>query len=266
MTTTTKPMSAKQFAFITSLIIERADHLGIEPSATSAEAWMFQKRSTYTSTDASYLIEMLKTIKVERPKPMFDTSHLEQFAPTRVMSNKFAKPCVTCGHNIVEGEGLVMLSSGKWLTVHHNGQCIEPYVGKALETARHAVDAFVKTECLSISTLSSEHDTFIALPSHTGNNDLDFYGFIRDNDGRVSSHVLRRILGGHDVKRAPLMTTVEAKRVLEIVRALTVDEMIDAQFAYASNLGRCSVCNRTLTDDESRARGMGSECWSRWGC
>lgn len=266
MTTTTKPMSAKQFAFITTLIVERADQLGIEPNATSAESWMFQKRSTYSSSDASHLIAMLQTIKVERPASQgFDTSHVEHYQPNRVISNRYVKPCDICGHKTIEGAGLALHSHGKWITVHQNGQCVEPYIGKALETARQRVDAHVMQACLSITTLSDEHDTFIALPSHTGNNDLDFYAFVRNNDGAYSSHVLRRILGGHDVERAPLMTTAEADRVLEIVRNMSVDEIISAQFVYASNLGRCSMCNRTLTDEASRARGMGAECWSRWG-
>jgi hypothetical protein len=34
---------------------------------------------------------------------------------------------------------------------------------------------------------------------------------------------------------------------------------------YADELDACSMCGRTLTNDESRARGIGPECWSKWG-
>ena len=269
MTTSTKVMSPKQFGFIITLIVERADKLGIEPNATSAEAWMFQKRETYTSSDASNLIAMLQTIKVERTTPLFDTSHLSHYSPTRVITNKFAKACDICGHKVDAGAGLALMSNSKWITTHRNNECVEPYVGQAFENARQRVDARVKELCLSITTLNDEHDVFFALPSHTGNNDLDFFALVVDRDGEFPSHVLRRILGGefstHGTSRSPIMSTVEAERVLEIVASMSVDQMIDAQFAYASNLGRCSICNRTLTDDASRARGMGSECWSRWG-
>lgn len=38
-----------------------------------------------------------------------------------------------------------------------------------------------------------------------------------------------------------------------------------AALRYAREIGKCSRCNRTLTDDESRARGMGPDCWRKWG-
>lgn len=38
-----------------------------------------------------------------------------------------------------------------------------------------------------------------------------------------------------------------------------------AGLRYATELGRCSRCNRTLTTEESRARGIGPECWRKAG-
>lgn len=36
-----------------------------------------------------------------------------------------------------------------------------------------------------------------------------------------------------------------------------------AMQAYGREIGRCGNCNRTLTDEESRSRGIGPDCWDR---
>lgn len=35
-----------------------------------------------------------------------------------------------------------------------------------------------------------------------------------------------------------------------------------AMQAYGREIGRCGNCNRTLTDEESRSRGIGPDCWA----
>ena len=37
----------------------------------------------------------------------------------------------------------------------------------------------------------------------------------------------------------------------------------EAMQQYGTELGQCAVCNRSLTDETSRARGIGPDCWER---
>lgn len=46
---------------------------------------------------------------------------------------------------------------------------------------------------------------------------------------------------------------------------LIAEDSHSAAMLYATKIGRCSRCRRTLTDEESIDRGMGPECWSKWG-
>lgn len=47
---------------------------------------------------------------------------------------------------------------------------------------------------------------------------------------------------------------------LSVVLGAILDDPEAAALLYASELGRCSRCARTLTDEESRAAGMGPDC------
>lgn len=48
--------------------------------------------------------------------------------------------------------------------------------------------------------------------------------------------------------------------------SLLADEVVGdtpaAMQAYGREIGRCGNCNRTLTDEESRQRGIGPDCWA----
>lgn len=43
------------------------------------------------------------------------------------------------------------------------------------------------------------------------------------------------------------------------------DDVVAATVRYGHEIGRCGVCNRTLTDETSRARGIGPVCASKMG-
>ena len=83
---------------------------------------------------------------------------------------------------------------------------------------------------------------------------------------RKSGHIytLKRVIGGalgaDIVSNSPVMSFTEAQRVVDAVSAMTGDEWEYAQMQFAQNLSRCFRCGRTLTDDQSRANGIGSEC------
>lgn len=50
--------------------------------------------------------------------------------------------------------------------------------------------------------------------------------------------------------------------LVEYLSAVLVDPVTAAK-RYADEIGECSDCGRPLTNEESRARGIGPECWSK---
>lgn len=97
-----------------------------------------------------------------------------------------------------------------------------------------------------------------AVTSATGNNDLDFYRVDVPEDGKwAGCSFVKRIIGGHP--DTPVRGA-EAKAALQRI----LDEGVDAAgLRYGQEVGRCRKCNRHLTDDESRAAGIGPDCAAR---
>jgi hypothetical protein len=97
-----------------------------------------------------------------------------------------------------------------------------------------------------------------ATPSRTGNNDLDFWKVDRPTEGRWQGYTfVKRVIGGHpefSVRGA------EAAAALEAIATAGVEQ---AAQRYGTEIGRCYMCNRTLTDETSRALGIGPDCRSK---
>jgi hypothetical protein len=53
-------------------------------------------------------------------------------------------------------------------------------------------------------------------------------------------------------------------RTEEVLQAITADYRA-AMTRYGQEIGRCGHCHRTLTDEESRARGIGPVCYAKMG-
>lgn len=102
-------------------------------------------------------------------------------------------------------------------------------------------------------TASSSPDVaagLYAIESPTG---LAFYGVDRPTSGRwVGYTFVRRVIGGD--RDAP----VRGRAAAAVLAAIADDP--DAGRRYGREIGRCYRCNRTLTDDESRAAGIGPVC------
>lgn len=97
-----------------------------------------------------------------------------------------------------------------------------------------------------------------AVTSATGHNDLDFYRVDRPTEGRWAGYLfVKRVIGGHP--DTPIRGTEQAEALARIEGA----GIAEARARYGQEIGRCGVCNRSLTDEVSRARGIGPDCWSR---
>jgi hypothetical protein len=94
-----------------------------------------------------------------------------------------------------------------------------------------------------------------AVPSRTGNNDLDFWRVDRPQTGSYAGRTfVKRIIGGRpdqNVRRD------EVRAALEAIVAAGIEE---AGTRYGQEIGQCRVCNRHLSDEESRRLGIGPDC------
>lgn len=96
---------------------------------------------------------------------------------------------------------------------------------------------------------------YYAVPSRTGNNDLDFYRVDRPEKGRWVGFVfVKRILGGHPPQ---WISKYEQTGALQRIMHAGPDE---ASVLFATKTGCCRACRIELTDDASRALGYGETC------
>jgi hypothetical protein len=76
-------------------------------------------------------------------------------------------------------------------------------------------------------------------------------------DGRYAGRVFVDSMGSDTAYPVKAPATLTA-----YLTAVLVDPTAAAK-RYADELGSCSDCNRPLTNEESRARGIGPECWAK---
>jgi hypothetical protein len=99
---------------------------------------------------------------------------------------------------------------------------------------------------------------YYAVASATGNNDLDFFRVDRPTTGQYAGRAfVKRVIGG---KADTPVRGQQARAALEAI--LAAGEREAAQ-RYGQEIGQCGRCNRHLTDELSRGRGIGPDCWSK---
>jgi hypothetical protein len=86
-----------------------------------------------------------------------------------------------------------------------------------------------------------------------------FYKIDRPQDGRWKGYTFVKVQASDDFH--PVKSLSKAATILT---AIAFDAK-QAAIAYGHQLGRCGICNRTLTDAESIQRGIGPVCASKVG-
>ena len=255
-----KYITEKQTKFLQTLVTERAEILGIKNPTEQSVIDYIGSCKLFTTKDASEMISRLLAVPAPKPKVTApkvvvarDISHTDSVVQsvTRIITNKFSKDCSLCGNEVETGKGIAVLDGNVWRTFHNNGECPDAKEGSPLHLQ---IEQFVQDNCVGMG------DVYFALPSHTGNNDLDFYALVQSHRKTGTVMVLRRVLGGRTLESSPVVRKSEAERVLNALRAMSTEESDEAMKRFADELGRCCLCGRTLTDEESRARGMGADC------
>lgn len=214
-------ISPKQQSFIRTLLSERVKALEITDVDTYIKE---QGIDLLTTKGASAIIDYLKTVPKER-----NPEH-EHLPEGHVIVNKRTGTCVLCGGEVTIGHGFAVAVNGNWQSFHKKGECFNEAQGLLL------------VDC-----------GYYAVPSISGNNDLDFFVVHIKN----SAKEVLRVIGGQPNTR---MSFAETKTVVGVLSSLTEDERHEAQALFGREIGRCGKCGRHLTDEASRARGLGSEC------
>lgn len=95
-------------------------------------------------------------------------------------------------------------------------------------------------------------DGYYAVAAVAGDNDLTF---VRIGTSDTGVRIMRHIVGGKGE------TTPGLAWCLRVVAAIVAAGQDVAGLTYANEIGRCYKCNRHLTDQVSRDRGMGPVCY-----
>ena len=163
-------------------------------------------------------------------------------------ANKYAGTCVKCGGTVAAEKGRADKNHhGKWEVSHLDGECPQRAPQETAPRFEHGLDRY--------DVIPRGH---YATDSLTGHNDLDFWRVDRPEQGAYAGRTfVKRIVGG----KPDLNVSRDTKfRALEAILELGPE---GSALLYGRELGRCSRCNRHLTDETSRALGMGPECRQR---
>jgi hypothetical protein len=195
--------------------------------------------------------------------------------------NFYAGTCAVCGATVPAHAGFVFKEfggKGPWLVQHVQGQCpVTPAEAAELAeiktmqprlSARHAGGedpadggpdphpwASADVRARDKVSFSKIPQGYYATKSRTGSNDLDFW-FVRvpENGQWAGFRFVKRYLGGQGPIR------ISKGEQTAALRAILEDGTDAAAHLFAQELGRCYRCGRDLTDDASRAAGIGPVC------
>ncbi len=221
----------RQIDFIATLVAERKATCGV----TDVDAFMqVLADQRLTKTGASALIDNLLSQKPDaKVAPAADTAPVAA-AQRR---NGYAAKCERCGKQVPAQGGSLNKVGGRWVTAHFDGEC-----PLDLQAELNQLLAEIPKGYYAIP--------FIGLDA--ARNDLTFLAVgMKDNGDRT----LRHVVGGHGE-----LDGMSIEWCRRAVAGLNATSLEVAAATYGQEYSHCGRCGRSLTDDASRARGIGPEC------
>jgi Family of unknown function (DUF6011) len=108
-----------------------------------------------------------------------------------------------------------------------------------------------------LAAMGGQHGARFAVPSATGNNDLDFWvvNTWTGRNGRTM-HGLKRYIGG----QGPVIVRMTPEAKVAVAQAIHAAGPMEALKLFGRELGVCGDCGRSLTDEVSRSEGRGPIC------
>lgn len=114
--------------------------------------------------------------------------------------------------------------------------------------------------------VSHEHSRWLAARTPEGryairweNGETRFYKVDRPTEGKWAGWVFVKVQASDDFY--PIKGWENKRRILEKI----AEDPESASKDYGKQIGRCGICGRTLTDDDSRAAGIGPICAGKVG-
>lgn len=92
-------------------------------------------------------------------------------------------------------------------------------------------------------------------------NEISFFRLRSPKQGNWVGYQFTDQVVGHG-KRYPVKDAVAREKIHELIRTQGVDP---CRMRYGQEIGACGRCGRELTDDTSRRRGIGPDCWAIMG-
>lgn len=162
--------------------------------------------------------------------------------------NRYAGVCVLCGNNVAAEEGRVDRRDGGGYDVSHlSGSC-------PLKASRKEAPAGERGR-KPFPDVPAGH---YATKSLTGNQDYDFWRVDRPAEGQWAGRTfVKRVIGGKP------NSPVRGRTMFAALEAILAEGVDACGTRYGTELGQCRKCNRHLTDETSRALGIGPDCRSQ---
>lgn len=118
-----------------------------------------------------------------------------------------------------------------------------------------------KSKHLQAADFPNVTDGFYAVPGMAGGADLVFFQVQAPTEGSWKGCLfVKRIVGGHEPERVG-----ETSARAWLAKVSTPERVLASKRLYGQQIGSCGECGRTLTNDESRAYGIGPVCLAAMG-
>jgi hypothetical protein len=162
--------------------------------------------------------------------------------------NRYAGRCVRCGAEVAAEAGyLAKDASGRW-AADHKGACPERTVPAAPAPTAEPAPELPGADVVPAGSYALDG-------TDDAKNATVFYEVDRPTKGRWAGHVFVSLVVGGQANR-----NMRRDQVPGILARIVAAGPQQAMARFGHELGQCGVCHRHLTDDDSRARGIGPVC------
>lgn len=135
-------------------------------------------------------------------------------------------------------------------------------VCRVVEEAPARSSAWAKWRKLAakLAVVGGKHGTRFAVDTEEGAvNSLAFWRISPSRDGNM--FYLNQVIGG----QGPVKVRMSPEAMIAIAEKIIAAGPVEAMVRYGLELGECGHCGRELTNDESRAMGIGPHCRKHMG-
>lgn len=114
-----------------------------------------------------------------------------------------------------------------------------------------------RTLAAKLVEMGGRHGARFAVDTEDGATNLTAFWWIVPNEGpHGTRYFIRQVIGGQGAVRVRM----SPEAMISIARKIIDADPKEAMLRFGREIGECGHCGRTLTNDDSRARGIGPVC------